>query len=70
METEEITAKITPFLQKYWLPLSPAVLGLIFFGYGLILLFTSKTQVSREFSQGDSTPTVTSQTANLIAIDI
>jgi competence protein ComEA len=36
MDAQESISKYLPFLKKNWLPLSLGILGLMFFGYGLI----------------------------------
>jgi competence protein ComEA len=67
MDFEFILVRITPFVKKYWLPLSLALLGLMFFVYGLIVLFENKsTNHEIEFSQAD----LPTKTVSLITIDI
>jgi competence protein ComEA len=70
MEIKEIAAQVTPFVKRYWLPLSLATLGLIFFAYGLISLFVNKSQPQTSFSQDNSTKSVASETPSVITIDI
>lgn len=43
METDKLFEKLYPIVRKYWIPIILGVLGLIFLGYGLIGLVTSKS---------------------------
>jgi competence protein ComEA len=70
MEIEEITAKLMPFAKKYWLPSVLAVLGLIFFIYGLISLLINKPQAQTTFVQSDFKESLASKAPSLITIDI
>ena len=74
MELELLSERIKPVLKKNWLPLSLAVLGLIFFAYGLIgfLGSASKTNEMRfESNSQASIPTeLGSKSKILISIDI
>ena len=70
MEIEEITAKLIPFVGKYWLPSVLAVLGLIFFVYGLISLLVNKPQAQTMLVQSDSSESLASKAPSLITIDI
>ena len=38
MDSDQILEKLSTVLKRHWLPLSLAILGLIFLGYGLIAL--------------------------------
>jgi competence protein ComEA len=46
MGAQEFVSRYSPFVKKNWLPLSLGVLGLIFFIYGLIGLFSSNNSAS------------------------
>jgi competence protein ComEA len=41
MDSQEFVSKYFPFVKKNWLPLSLGILGMIFFAYGLIGLFSA-----------------------------
>lgn len=43
METDKLFEKLSPVFKKYWISIILGVLGLIFLGYGLIGLATSKS---------------------------
>ena len=67
MDFEANSLEISQLLRKYWLPLALGLLGLIFFGYGLIsFLGASKSSDVIPFSQEETA----SNSANLIAVDI
>lgn len=48
MSKNELILKYLPLLKKHWLPLSLGALGMIFFAYGLIGLFSSNQSASEE----------------------
>lgn len=75
MELELLYERIKPVLKEYWLPLGLALLGMIFFIYGLIgfigsasknneIKFINENQISTPAESGST------KTQNLISIDI
>ena len=66
MELELLSERIKPILKQNWLPLTLALVGLVFFIYGLISLFGASKPEEISFTREDSA----SQNAAQIAIDI
>lgn len=67
MDTQELLSQISVLLKKYWLPIGLAVLGLIFFIYGLISFLGSTGKTSDIKFETNSAST---SSENIIAIDI
>lgn len=66
MELELLSERIKPILKQNWLPLTLALVGLVFFIYGLISLFGASKSEEISFTREDSA----SQNAAQIVIDI
>ena len=57
MDAETLIATYVPLLKRFWLPLALGCIGLIFFGYGLIVLLAGSNQsndISFEASENSS----------------
>lgn len=50
MDAQELVSKCSPFVKRNWLPLSLGILGLIFFAYGLIGLFSPNNSASDDIT--------------------
>lgn len=72
MNLEELRNKFFPLLFTYRLPLAVGLVGLIFFGYGLISLFIPVSTTSQELLLDASSENIATESAseNSITIDI
>lgn len=69
METQELVSKYFPLIKKHWLPLSLGILGLIFFAYGSIGLF-SANKASSEDIVFEASAEQGSKEAKTILVDV
>lgn len=74
MDLELLSERIKPVLKQYWLPIALALVGLIFFAYGLISLLGSASknnEIKFEHEDLTSTPIKSGQKSqSLITIDV
>ncbi len=70
MEMSELISKFSPLVRKNWIPLSLAALGLIFFAYGLIGLFTTNKTSSGDIVFEANSAKDTRADLKTIAVDI
>jgi DNA uptake protein ComE-like DNA-binding protein len=70
MDYRELVSKHSPFAKMNWLPLSLGILGMIFFVYGLIGLFSSDKAASNQVVFEASSAKSDSSEAKTILVDM
>lgn len=71
MNFEQISQFVQPYLKKYWLPLGLGILGLMFFGYGLVSMNSSNSSQTSDVVFDNSVKADTTQAEpSKIYIDI
>lgn len=70
MDIQEFVSKYSPLVKKHWLPLALGILGMTFFTYGLMGLFTANKTNSEDIVFEASAEKSIAVEAKIILVDI
>jgi len=70
MDTRELVSKYVPLVKRHWLPLSLGILGVIFFAYGLIGLFSANKTSSEDIVFEANSASKQNSEAKTILVDV
>jgi competence protein ComEA len=70
MDIQELISGYTPLVKRNWLPLSLGILGMIFFAYGLIGLFSASKSSSEDIIFEASSSVKQNSEINTILVDV